>query len=1154
MKSKKGLSSFLVLLYLFTFIMPTNIVKAATEYVSVTKTVNVTQMTNEEEAEVTLSIKGTPPVDVVKPNDVVLIIDKSGSMGTEKMEAAKSAAKSFIDLMDMTKHQVGLVDFSDNAYATPLTTDVTGVKNRISSLSAGGGTQTGVAIRSAINVLSNHRPEAQPVIVILTDGAASNTQDALNAAQQAKDLGIVFYTIALLGSTDNPDTNQWNTLLKNMATTEHHHHFVLGSQGLDAIYKAIVQEIGVASAYNVVIKDTIAPNFELVPGSADGNIPKPTINGNELTWNFLELKQDTLNFTYKIRHKSGSAMGTIPVGTNTTVSYSDFAGSKREFTVTSPSITVKYPAPIITSIEADNGEIAGGNEVIIRGDKFRQGATVQFGAKAATNVTVVSANEIRATVPASTVGTVNVKVTNDDSQFATSNYRYWANPTITKINPNNGPLEGGNIVTIEGNYFASGIKVFFGNMEARATYKNPMLVYAYVPQGVTPGTVDLTLTNVDGTTITRPSAYNYNGNPAPTITSITPNSGELKGGNIVTITGSNLGKATSVKFGNVEGTSLTIVDGSTIKVTAPASQTASVVDVSVINADGQTATLTGAYTYIEPPKAPKPEITSITPNEGNLAGGEYVYIYGSGFQSGAQVKIGNQDAMQIILVENTRIRIKVPAFSTPSTVDVAVSNPDGQTATLVGAYTYIEPPKAPAPEITSITPNEGNLAGGEYVYIYGNGFQSGAQVKVGNQDAMQIILVENTRIRIKVPAFSTPSTVDVTVSNPDGQTCTFTKGYTYLAPPSIPAPTITSLSKTSGDISGGEYLYVTGTGFQSGLTVKMGGVQIPVATYYDSTKFRIIVPKSSTACTVDLQVINPDGQAVTLPGAYTYLPPPPPPAPTITSLSSTTGLTIGGEYLYVTGTGFQSGLTVKMGGVEIPVANYYDSTKFRIIIPKSATACTVDLEIINPDGQNVTLPAAYTYTLAVPTITSLSPKTGAYSGGYSVFIYGMYFDSNSKVYVNGNEVSSYFYSATQIKILSMPSAQGLGLPAQGGTVNVEVRNSSGITVSTTFTYQAKPSIPVPAITKISGAGGAAPVGPKTGNTYLYFYGTGFSANMKLRIYSPSGIMVHENTLTNFYNTTYARQNMPSVSTAGIYKLTLINEEGIESNEMFYEYK
>ncbi|WP_291572675.1 IPT/TIG domain-containing protein [Clostridium sp. UBA4548] len=1063
MKSKKGLSSFLVLLYMVTFILPTNIVKAATEYVSVTKTVNVTQMTNEEEAEVTLSIKGTPPVDVVKPNDVVLIIDKSGSMGTEKMEAAKSAAKSFIDLMDMTKHQVGLVDFSDNAYATPLTTDVTGVKNRISNLSAGGGTQTGVAIRSAINVLSNHRPEAQPVIVILTDGAASNTQDALNAAQQAKDLGIVFYTIALLGSTDNPDTNQWNTLLKNMATTEHHHHFVLGSQGLDAIYKAIVQEIGIASAYNVIVKDTIAPNFELVPGSADGNIPKPTINGNELTWNFLELKQDTLNFTYKIRHKSGQPMGTIPVGTNTTVSYSDFAGAKREFTVTSPSITVKYPAPIITSIEADNGEIAGGNEVIIRGDKFRQGATVHFGGKLATNVTVVNSNEIRATVPASTVGIVAVKVTNDDSQFATTSYRYWASPVITKINPNNGPLEGGNIVAIEGNYFASGIKVFFGTVEARATYKNPMLVYAYVPQGVTPGTVDLTLTNVDGTTITRPSAYTYNGNPTPAITSITPNSGELKGGNVVTIAGSNLEKVSSVKFGEIEGTSLTIIDGNTIKVTIPAATAASVVDVTVVNADGQTAKLSSAYTYVEPPKPLAPTIISLTPNEGQLVGGEYVYISGTNFQSGLTAKLGGVQVPIATYYDSTKFRIKIPAGTVAGAVDLEVINPDGQATILPGAYTY-------------------------------------------------------------------------------------------LAPPPPPAPNITSLSQTQGLITGGEYLYVYGTGFQNTLAVKLGGVEVPVATYYDSTKFRIKIPATTIEGAVDLEVINPDGQATRLPGAYTYLALPPAPAPTITSLSQTTGLTIGGEYVYVNGTGFQPNLTVKLGGVEIPVATYYSNIKFRIKMPQTTTAGPVDLEIINPDGLSVMLPAAYTYTLPVPTITSLSANTGSYSGGYSNFISGSFFDPNAKVYINGIEVNSYFSTTNQIKILSMPSAESLGLPIQGGTVDVEVRNPSGITATTTFTYQAKPSIPVPVITKTVVTGSSVSAGPITGGTYLYFYGTGFAANMKLRIYNPSGTVIHESILTNFYNATYARQKMPAVSSSGIYKLTLVNSEGIESNAMFYEYK
>ncbi|WJH27489.1 VWA domain-containing protein [Paenibacillus sp. CC-CFT742] len=353
--------------------------QAATSYVSATKTANPSSILVGGETEVTLNIKGSPPVNVVKPNDVILVIDKSGSMGQEKMNNAKAAAKGFIDLMDLSKHQVGIVDYqSSPSSGVALTSDAKAVKSYIDTIFAGGGTGTASAIDKARELLESHRPEAQPVIVLLTDGDATEAGDGLSAydytlkkAEEAKNAGIVFYTIALLDQGTNPDTSGPNKLMKDMATTSHHHHFVLGSTGLSDIYAAIVQEIGLASAYDVVVTDIVPENFEIVPDSYNNNIPKPNVSGNTLMWNFLELKKDTLSFTYKIRQKQGGKNGTFPVTqTGSAITYKDYTGAKQTYKIPSANVEVKYLPPIITSVTPGKGVLVGGETVTIKGENF----------------------------------------------------------------------------------------------------------------------------------------------------------------------------------------------------------------------------------------------------------------------------------------------------------------------------------------------------------------------------------------------------------------------------------------------------------------------------------------------------------------------------------------------------------------------------------------------------------------------------------------------------------------------------------------------------------------------------------------------------------------------------------------------------------------
>ena len=93
--------------------------------------------------------------------------------------------------------------------------------------------------------------------------------------------------------------------------------------------------------------------------------------------------------------------------------------------------------------------------------------------------------------------------------------------------------------------------------------------------------------------------------------------------------------------------------------------------------------------------------------------------------------------------------------------------------------------------------------------------------------------------------------------------------------------------------------------------------------------------------------------------------PSPAPAPVIPagfsvrSLSPTSGPTIGGDYIRVSGNGFRSSATITIDGVAVPVTRVTEN----IIDARTVAHATgaVDVLVTNGDGQSMTLTAGYTF-------------------------------------------------------------------------------------------------------------------------------------------------------------------------------------------------
>src|SRR5882724_1255670 len=168
-----------------------------------------------------------------------------------------------------------------------------------------------------------------------------------------------------------------------------------------------------------------------------------------------------------------------------------------------------------------------------------------------------------------------------------------------------------------------------------------------------------------------------------------------------------------------------------------------------------------------------------------------------------------------------------------------------------------------APTVGSVSPSSGTTAGGTAVTITGTNFVTGATVTLGGTAATNVVVVSGTQITATTPAHAAGA-VNVVVTNPDTQSGSLTNGFTYVA-----APTVSSVSPSSGTTAGGTAVTITGTGFVSGATVTLGGTAATNVVVVSASQMTATTP-AHAAGAVNVVVTNPDTQNGTLTNGYTY--------------------------------------------------------------------------------------------------------------------------------------------------------------------------------------------------------------------------------------------------------------------------------------------
>jgi len=231
------------------------------------KTAAPTYLRLGEKTKVTLRLDGDCPA-LYEKADIMLVVDRSGSMEGEKIIAAQAAVQTFVGLMDLGRDQVGLVAFqSDTRLMVPLTQDAARIRAAAAQLTPIGGTNISAAIDMAVAELegTNHRREAKPIIVLMTDGVPFNNSRlrTLASGDRAHFAGITTYAIGL-GLDVDPD------LLRIVARSPEHYFFAPSAAELEDVYRKIARRIAASVLLKrVTITDHVPANMAYQSGSAE---------------------------------------------------------------------------------------------------------------------------------------------------------------------------------------------------------------------------------------------------------------------------------------------------------------------------------------------------------------------------------------------------------------------------------------------------------------------------------------------------------------------------------------------------------------------------------------------------------------------------------------------------------------------------------------------------------------------------------------------------------------------------------------------------------------------------------------------------------------------------------------------------------------------
>ena len=369
--------------------------------------------------------------------------------------------------------------------------------------------------------------------------------------------------------------------------------------------------------------------------------------------------------------------------------------------------------------------------------------------------------------------------------------------------------------------------------------------------------------------------------------------------------------------------------------------------------------------------------------------------------------------------------------------------------------------------LASISPSSGSTAGGPAVTITGTNLGGVTSVTFGGTAGTSITANSATSVTVTPPAHAAGA-VNVVVAASSG-TAVKPNGYTYVAS----APTVTSVSPSSGTAGGGTPVTITGTNLTGATSVTFGGTAGSI-TANSATSITVTSPPHAAGA-FDVVVTTPGGSSATSANSkYTYTPLPTLSIDNVSKAEGNTG-TSTMTFTVTLSAASASAVTVAYATSNgtATAGSDYTATGGTLTFAPGVTSQTINVDIVgdtvvepnetftvtlsSPSGATLGTPSG-TGTIqnddvAAPTVSNVSPSSGPLGGGTTVVITGTNLTGATAVKFGATNATSFTVnSATQITATSPANAAGV--------VDITVTTTAGGTSATSaadqYTYVAPP--------------------------------------------------------------------------------------------------
>jgi hypothetical protein len=446
----------------------------------------------------------------------------------------------------------------------------------------------------------------------------------------------------------------------------------------------------------------------------------------------------------------------FPVGSIVPVEVStngyDFDSTFLSFMFVSP-VTVVSVTPNVSTV--------GRPSIVINGENFvrTQLLKCSYGPDIQSTAVFVSSTEVECAQPPDLVGEYCIAISLNGYQFSEmcARIRIVPVPSIFSVVPSVASPQGASVIFLNGSGFVTNSSSFcrFNSILSPSSVYSPSSCSCVVPPGLL-GLVRLDF-SVNGLDYASSDIF-ISILEESIVFSISPSSGPVAGGSVVTVSGINFAIINATcRFGSTAVIAIEATPTSLVCKSPPNEPSTISVDVGTSLSYSRNSV---KFNYII-----VPSVSSIYPSVVPTSSGSVVTVYGSSFVPSQMIcKIGAFEPFAIsFFVSSTTLILETPIML-PGTYDIAVSY-NGADFTAAISIIVIEDVNA-----TQCHPSIASVRGGTSVSVVGNNFLVSARLMCVFGDVLvSSSWINSTAIVCKTPESVLPGSVSFSIYFPGGQ-------------------------------------------------------------------------------------------------------------------------------------------------------------------------------------------------------------------------------------------------------------------------------------------------------------------------------------------------------------------------------------------------